>query len=167
VLNSQVPSALTAFVRLANAHGAMERAFNQELQAAGRITVTDFEVLRRLAEAADGRMRRIDLAHAVGVTPSGITRLLEGLEASRLVAKHHCTEDHRVTYAVITDAGRVVLQCTAEAHLASLVALFADRFRPEEVDQLVALLGRLPGAEGRASCPGVAPELAGPTPSAR
>ena len=160
MINNQVPSALTAFVRLANAHAAMERAFNQELQAAGSITVTDFEVLRRLADAPEGRMRRIDLAHAVGVTPSGITRLLEGLEASGLVGRHNCIQDHRVTYAVITDAGRAVLRSTAETHLASLVALFAERFTDDELDQLVTLLARLPGATDPASCPAATGETA-------
>jgi len=137
----------------------MERAFNQELQATGRITVTDFEVLRRLADAPDGRMRRIDLAHAAGVTPSGITRLLDGLEASGLVGRHHCTSDHRVTYAVITDTGRDVLRATAETHLAGLVALFAERFSPAELDQLVSLLGRLPGADSDTSCPAAAADV--------
>lgn len=131
----------------------MERAFNQELQAAGSITVTDFEVLRRLADAPEGRMRRIDLAHAVGVTPSGITRLLEGLEQSGLVGRHRCTSDHRVTYAVISDPGRDVLRATAETHLASLVALFGERFSTSELEQLVALLGRLPGADDGVACP--------------
>ena len=153
MLNSQVPNALTAFVRLANAHAAMERAFNHELRAAGSITVTDFEVLRRLADAPEGRMRRIDLAHAAGVTPSGVTRLLDGLEASGLVGRHYCTQDHRVTYAVITAAGREVLRATAETHLAALAALFAERFTPEELAQLVALLGRLPGADDATTCP--------------
>ena len=153
MLKSQVPNALTAFVRLANAHAAMERAFNHELQAAGSITVTDFEVLRRLADAPEGRMRRIDLAHAAGVTPSGVTRLLDGLEASGLVGRHYCTQDHRVTYAVITAAGREVLRATAETHLAALAALFAERFTPEELAQLVALLGRLPGADDATTCP--------------
>lgn len=151
-----MPAALTAFVRLSNAHAAMQRAFNQELQAAGSITVTDFEVLRRLADAPDGRMRRIDLAHAAGVTPSGITRLLDGLEQAGLVGKHHCTADHRVTYAVITDRGRSVLGATAQTHLAGLVALFGERFSADELAQLVALLGRLPGADEGGSCPAAA-----------
>jgi len=160
VLKSQVPDALTAFVRLASAHAAMERAFNQELQATGSITVTDFEVLRRLADAPDGRMRRIDLAHAVGVTPSGITRLLEGLEASGLVGRHHCLQDHRVTYAVITDRGRSLLRTTAQTHLAGLVAVFAERFAPEELAQLVELLGRLPGAGDATGCPAATGDVA-------
>ena len=153
MINQPVPDALIAFVRLSNAHAAMERAFNQELQAAGQITVTDFEVLRRLSDAPDGRMRRIDLANAVGVTPSGITRLLDGLESVCAVAKHHCTNDQRVVYAVITDAGRTLLRTTADIHLASLVALFGERFTNDELAELVVLLGRLPGADEGGSCP--------------
>lgn len=136
----------------------MTRAFNADLQAAGAITVTDFEALRRLAAAEDGRMRRVDLAQAVGLTASGVTRLLAGLEEAGLVRKEHCTSDLRVTYATITDKGRAHLLCAAESHLERLVAIFAERFNPEEIDQLVDLLGRLPGAEEDASsCPGAAP----------
>jgi DNA-binding MarR family transcriptional regulator len=159
VVTTHVPPALTAFVRLSNAHAAMQRAFNQELQAAGSITVTDFEVLRRLADAPEGRMRRIDLAHAAGVTPSGMTRLLDGLERGGLVGKHHCTADHRVTYAVITDRGREVLSSTATTHLAGLVALFGERFSDAELADLVDLLGRLPGADDGGSCPAAADAL--------
>ena len=144
----------------------MQRAFNQELQAAGGITVTDFEVLRRLAEAEGGGMRRIDLAHAVGITASGMTRLLDGLECSGLVMKADCTEDHRVTYAVITDTGRRVLGSAARTHLTSLRALFAERFTEDELAQLVGLLGRLPGAEEASACSSILQQsVAGVTPA--
>lgn len=137
------------------AHAAMTRAFNADLQARGQITVTDFEALRRLAAAEGGRMRRVDLAPAVGLTASGVTRLLDGLEKAGLVCKEHCSNDLRVTYAAITDAGREHLRCAAGAHLERLSAIFAERFTPEEVDRLVELLGRLPGAEEDSSaCPG-------------
>ncbi len=137
------------------AHAAMTRTFNADLQASSAITVTDFEALRRLAAAPAGRMRRIDLAQTVGLTASGITRLLDGLQTAGLVCKEHCTTDARVTYAVITDTGREVLHIAATTHLSGLAALFSERFTPEEVDQLVELLGRLPGAEDDATaCPG-------------
>lgn len=137
------------------AHAAMTRAFNADLQASSAMTVTDFEALRRLAAAEGGRMRRVDLAPLVGLTASGLTRLLDGLEAAGLVCKQSCAADARVTYAVITDAGRERLRSAAEHHLESLAAIFAERFTPQEVEQLVRLLGRLPGAEEDASsCPG-------------
>lgn len=137
------------------AHAAMTRAFNADLQASSAMTVTDFEALRRLAAAEDGRMRRVDLAPLVGLTASGVTRLLDGLQSAGLVSKQSCAADARVTYAVITDAGRERLKAAAEHHLQGLAAIFAERFTPEEVDQLVQLLGRLPGAgEDADSCPG-------------
>lgn len=148
-------AALTAWVRLMGAHAAMTRAFNADLQASSAITVTDFETLRRLSAAPEGRMRRVDLAQAVGLTASGITRLLDGLHAGGLVCKEQCAQDARVTYAVITEDGREALRRAAETHLAGLASLFRERFSPEEVARLVELLGRLPGAEGDASsCPG-------------
>jgi DNA-binding MarR family transcriptional regulator len=136
------------------AHSAMTRAFNAQLQAASGMTVTDFEVLRRLGSAEDGVMRRIDLATATGLTPSGITRLLDGLQAAGLVRKRQCDTDARVTYAEITPEGRGALRDAAAVHLAGLEALFTEVFTPGELETLTLLLGRLPGAEDcSSSCP--------------
>jgi DNA-binding MarR family transcriptional regulator len=140
------------------AHAAMTRSFNAHLQSTAGMTVTDFEVLRRLAEEDGGRMRRVDLAPAVGLTPSGITRLLDGLESTGLVRKESCASDARVTYAAITPEGRRALADAAATHLATLEALFGELYTPEEIDGLVELLGRLPGAsEAAPSCPAPAP----------
>jgi DNA-binding MarR family transcriptional regulator len=104
-------------------------------------------------------MRRVDLAIAVGLTASGVTRLLDGLERAGLVCKEHCTSDARVSYAAITDPGRALLRNAAESHLEALAAVCSERFSPAELDRLVELLGRLPGAEEDASsCPGAAAE---------
>ena len=136
------------------AHSAMTRSFIAHLQSTAGMTVTDFEVLRRLSEEEGGRMRRVDLAPAVGLTPSGITRLLDGLESAGLVCKENCASDARVTYATITDAGRNALADAAATHLTALEALFGELFTAEEIDALVDLLGRLPGArEAAPSCP--------------
>lgn len=153
VLSAQSRVAIDAWVRLLGAHAAMTRSSNAELQAARGLTVMDFEVLRRLGAAEGGRMRRVDLAGAVGLTPSGITRLLDGLTAADLVRKEHCTADARVTYAVITPEGREALAEAARVHVTALVETFAQRFSPSELEALVELLGRLPGAaEAEASC---------------
>ena len=154
MLSPQAELAVAAWVRLMGAHSAMTRSFNAHLQSTAGMTVTDFEVLRRLAEAEGGRMRRVDLAPAVGLTPSGITRLLDGLEASVVVCKEHCASDARVTYATITPDGRRALADAAATHLATLEALFDELFTPEETTALAELLGRLPGArELSPSCP--------------
>jgi DNA-binding MarR family transcriptional regulator len=146
VLSTQEHQAVQAWVRLLGAHAAMTRAFNADLQASHGLTVNDFEVLRRLSLEPEGRMRRVDLAQVVGLTPSGITRLLDGLQAAGLVRKEHCASDARVTYAALTDAGRSTLREAGGTHLRALSAVFEERFGAEEIDRLVELLGRLPGA---------------------
>lgn len=143
-------------MRLRGADAAMTRAFNSSLMASHGLTVNDFEVLRRLSLEPEGHMRRVDLAQVVSLTPSGITRLLDGLETSALVRKDVCAGDARVTYACITDLGRETLQGAAESHLDALAAVFGERFSADEVEALGELLGRLPGGGGEAEeqCPG-------------
>jgi len=109
-------------------------------------------VLRHLAGARVAHAP-VDLAQRVGLTPSGITRLLEGLERADLVSKAHCASDARVTYAQLTDAGRATLECAAATHLAAIDALFAERFTAEEADLLGDLLERLPRAGDQGACP--------------
>ena len=92
-------------------------------------------------------MRRIDLAESLQLTPSGVTRLLDGLERVGLVEKASCPSDARVTYAVLTDAGRAKLEQASCSHVRAIEALFDDRYSAEELVALAELLGRLPGTE--------------------
>jgi DNA-binding MarR family transcriptional regulator len=146
---------LEAWVSLLRAHSAATRRFNRELLASHGLTINDFEVLVHLAHADGGRLRRVDLAERVLLTASGITRLLDGLERSKLVCKASCAADARVTYAEITPAGRARLSDARESHVEGVRALFAERFSPAELRALTALLERLPLAPPGEVCPGV------------
>jgi DNA-binding MarR family transcriptional regulator len=103
-----------------------------------------YEALLLLSEAPERAMRRVDLARGLGLTASGVTRLLDGLERDGLVAKATCSEDARVTYAVLTDAGAERLQLASCSHVGSVRALFEERYTDEELETLASLLGRLP-----------------------
>jgi len=76
---------------------------NAELLAEHGLTINDFEALLHLSRAEEGRMRRVDLAEGLLLTASGVTRLLDGLEAAGYVERAACASDRRVVYAVITD----------------------------------------------------------------
>ena len=69
-----------AFVALVRAHSSATRRLSAQLTADHGLTISDYEVLLRLARAPDRRLRRVDLAEQVLLTASGITRLLDGLE---------------------------------------------------------------------------------------
>ena len=156
VLSAQVTARpdLEAWIRFLRAHSATTRALSARLEGDHGLTLNDFDVLVQLYYAPDGRMRRIDLARTVLLTASGITRLLDGLERTGWVCKDRCAADARVTYAVLTEAGRAKFEEAEASHLADLEELFASRFTHEEQAVLSELLGRLPLAPASAACGG-------------
>src|SRR5437763_12946559 len=109
-----------AFKHLLRAHAAITRQLDRELVTEHGLTINDYEVLLRLSRAPDQMMRRVDLAQQVLLTPSGITRLLEGLQRSGYVEKAACDSDARVVYAKLTDAGHEKLATATEDHVASI-----------------------------------------------
>lgn len=131
-----------AFVSLLRAHAATIRQLNAKLSADHGLTLNDFEVLLRLSRAPDRRMRRVDLTQEVFLTPSGITRLLDGLERLGLVERGSCDSDRRVVYAVLTDAGLAKLREAATSHFAQVDEVFA-RFEQAELTELTTLLSHL------------------------
>jgi len=142
-LREQAP-AVDAWVNLVRGHSAAVGAINARLVADHALTINDFECLLTLARAEDRRMRRVDLAERLILTASGVTRLLDGLEKEGWVDRASCATDRRVVYAVLTDEGLAKLREASETHIADLRAYFETRYSSEELEQLAALLGRLP-----------------------
>jgi DNA-binding MarR family transcriptional regulator len=142
--------ALDAWVRLLRGHAATVRELNAQLTADWGLTINDYEALLLLSRAEGERLRRTDLVQNLQLTASGVTRLLDGLETAGLVEKAQCESDARVTYAVLTDAGRARLKDASCSHVAAICELFEGRFTEAELETLVDLLGRLPGASALA-----------------
>ena len=134
---------LDAWVSFLRAHAAITRELSAQLQREHGLTLNDYEVLLHLSKVEDG-MRRVDLAESVLLTASGITRLLEGLEKAGFVAKRTCATDARVSYAVLTDAGREKFRAAAQTHLGGIDEQFLSRYSGSELTALAELLGRLP-----------------------
>jgi DNA-binding MarR family transcriptional regulator len=137
---------LEAWVRFLRAHAALTRELSADLVAEHGLTINDYEVLLHLARAPEQRLRRVDLVDRILLTPSGITRLLEGLERAELVERAQCDEDRRVVYAKLTPAGAAKLREAARTHVAGIESLFIGRFSDEELATLASLLSRLPAA---------------------
>jgi DNA-binding MarR family transcriptional regulator len=143
-VSRRVTPELSAWVGLLRAHASTTRRFNAELVAEHGLTLNDYEVLLHLSRADGGRLRRVDLADRVLLTPSGITRLLEGLERCGYVERASCASDARVTYAQLTAAGEAKLSDAAKTHVAGIREFFRGRFSENELEALGSLLERLP-----------------------
>jgi DNA-binding MarR family transcriptional regulator len=148
-----IEPAVRAWTRLLRAYASTTRLLSAELQETHGLTINDYEALLVLSRAEGGRMKRVELARSLLLTPSGITRLLQGLEDAGLVERASCPSDLRVTYAQLTDAGRDKLEAASGGHITSIRALFEEHFTDDEIDVVAELLGKLPGvAEGDDSC---------------
>ena len=155
VLSNQAisPPAVRAWTRLLRAHAATTRLLSSDLQREHGLTLNDYEALLVLSRADSGRLKRVDLARRLLLTPSGVTRLLEGLERVGLVKRATCDTDLRVTYAELTDAGRAKVEAASCAHNGSIRSLLEEHLREDEIDTVAEILGKLPGvADGDDSC---------------
>ncbi|MGW0878488.1 MarR family winged helix-turn-helix transcriptional regulator [Streptomyces sp. NPDC002671] len=138
--------ALDAAMRLVRAQAALVRRFDARLSGLHGVSLADFTMLLRLGQAPGGRMRRVDLAEALGLTASGVTRGLAPLERIGLVTRESDARDARVAYASLTGTGRRLLTemlATAEETAAELFA--APHWAEEDISRLAGLLTRLGG----------------------
>ncbi|MEU0804120.1 MULTISPECIES: MarR family transcriptional regulator [unclassified Streptomyces] len=138
--------ALDASLRLVRAQTALVKRFDASLGGLHGVSLADFTMLLRLGQAPGGRMRRVDLAEALGLTASGVTRGLAPLERIGLVTRETDARDGRVAYAALTDTGRARLTdmlATAEQIAAEIFA--APPWSQEDIGRLSALLTHLGG----------------------
>ncbi|MEV0438794.1 MarR family winged helix-turn-helix transcriptional regulator [Streptomyces spectabilis] len=138
--------ALDVSLRLVRAQTALVKRFDAALGGLHGVSLADFTMLLRLGQAPGGRMRRVDLAAALGLTASGVTRGLAPLERIGLVTREANARDARVAYAALTATGRERL---AEM-LATAQRVAADVFEPSsweqrEIASLSEMLTRLGG----------------------
>jgi len=96
----------------------------------------DYEVLVNLSEADNTRLRMCDLADGLGLSPSGLTRRLDGLVKAGYVARRPSSEDRRVTLATLTDSGLAVMRKASADHLASVRRHLIDLLTEDQIKTL-------------------------------
>lgn len=126
---------MKAWRNFVNAFGPLMDALAKDLEPHG-LNLGDYEVLVRLSEADDRRMRMCDLAEALRLSPSGLTRRLDGLVRHRLVERCSCPSDRRVMHAHLTDGGFELMTRAAPDHVASVRRHLLSPLDAEQVDQL-------------------------------
>jgi DNA-binding MarR family transcriptional regulator len=119
-------------------YGDLSAALERDLAEHG-LTLGDYQVLVYLSEADDDSMRMCDLADALQLSPSGLTRRLDGLVSSEHVVRRPSPHDGRVMMAVLTDAGRNLLTRTAPHHVQSVRRHIFDHLTSEQVDAMASI----------------------------
>lgn len=134
---------IEAFGMLVEAHNEVVNVLQRNLEAAAAVPVPWLGVLIRLARSPGQRLRMSELARDMTMSTSGLTRLVDRIEASGHVRREACPEDRRGMHCVLTDEGCAVLARATPCHLADLDRYVARAFDDAELEQLTSLLRTL------------------------
>jgi len=99
------PVLVGAWRDLLDRHARIHCALSSALEHQHGLGVSEFEVLDRLA-SGDHDARIQELADAVHLSQSALSRVVARLEADGLVVRAMCPEDRRGVYTCLTEAGR-------------------------------------------------------------
>jgi len=141
---------MAAWLAVLQTNAVLMDALERDLEQAHNLPLTWFEVLVRLADAPDGRVKMQDLVETALLSKSGVTRLVDRMETAGLVGRCACDSDRRVTYAAITEAGRKAIRDAMPSHTADVEREFARHLTVDEQRVLRQLLTKVLQAHGRA-----------------
>ena len=98
---------------MATAWHHLERRLDSALGSQRGVTLAEYRLLRALADAPYSRASRVELAQAVGMTPSGVTRALKPMERSGMVTTVRSKRDARFALAALSPSGRELVNAAS------------------------------------------------------
>jgi DNA-binding MarR family transcriptional regulator len=122
-----------------------------ELRSEHGLSLGEYEVLVHLSEEPGHLLRMTDLASRLRLSPSGITRRVDGLVRAGLVERQQCPSDRRGSNAVLTPAGLRRLEVAAPTHVRGVRAHFIDQLGERDLANLTAALSRVHIDQGAAA----------------
>jgi DNA-binding MarR family transcriptional regulator len=132
-----------AWGALTRTHAAVEQRLQDALASADFPPLPWYEVLAKVSEEPEERMKMGDLAEALVITRGGLTKLVDRLVKAGLLERTFCETDRRVSYATLLPAGRELLDEMRPVVVAELKVAFAARLSAGEADALRETLERV------------------------
>ena len=98
------------------AHARVSDALERALQSQHELSLSEYEVLQRLAESEGGQQRMQELAGEVHLSQSALSRLVARLEGAGLATREMCDHDRRGIWACLTPAGKKMQRQAEPTH---------------------------------------------------
>jgi len=136
---------MDAWQALLHAHHQITRVLDLELRAAHQLTWAEYDVLLRLAKATGRTLTMSELARRIMISPSGLTRVADGLEKRGLVKRIRSDDDARVVSASLTADGRDRVRKAAQTHLRGVRQHFTGRLTESQLRALASALQVITG----------------------
>jgi DNA-binding MarR family transcriptional regulator len=114
----------------------LQDRLNRELSSAHGLTMADYEILVRLSEADQRRMRMTELAQVTLSSKSRLSHQITRMENAGLVRRQECDLDRRGFFAVLTDDGWQRLVEAAPTHVRGVREHLVDQLSPVQFHDL-------------------------------
>lgn len=132
------PLYLEFLLNLSKAQAIISRRFDSLL---GGLGFNEFVILHAINDSSD-KMRRVDLAEKIGLTASGVTRLLLPMEKIGLIKREVDELDGRVSYVIMTAAGKKKLFEAIE-RVDFYIEENMSKIKPDKISQALSVISEL------------------------
>ena len=139
------PNELAAWKGMLETHSVLVSRLNEELVREHDLPLTSYEVLMYLLDADGNRLRMGELAEALLLSRSGVTRLVDRLERQGLVEREPCEDDARGYFAVLTHGGRRKVEAARPTHLDGVREHFLGKLERDDRNALAAIWAKILG----------------------
>jgi DNA-binding MarR family transcriptional regulator len=112
----------------------------RQLQRDSAVSHAEYEVLVRLSEAPERRLRMSELADRSQHSRSRLSHTISRMEASGWVVREHCDADRRGTWATLTEEGFDVLAEAAKGHVEAVRSALFDPLSEDQVASLGSIM---------------------------
>jgi DNA-binding MarR family transcriptional regulator len=134
---------LGAYFALMEVSSLLQYAVDEHLRAEGDLSYVQFQILARLVDSPEGRLRMTDLADGVVYSRSGLTYQAGLLDKRGLITRSPSPDDERSVMVTVTDAGRDLVARVLPEHADRVRQLLFDPMSGEDLTALSAILGRV------------------------
>ncbi len=133
---------LDAWMAYLRTHSRFWEQVEADMRREHGLTIARYDVLAQL-KLAGGRLGLSDLASAIALSPSGLSKLLDRMERSGLIRRHPDPRDARATFAIITPRGRALVERARETHHEFLRCTFGAALSDRDLADLTRIMKRL------------------------
>jgi DNA-binding MarR family transcriptional regulator len=134
---------LGAYFALMEVSSLLQYAVEEHLRADGDLSYVQFEILARLVDSPEGKLRMTDLADGVVYSRSGLTYQAGLLDKRGLITRSPSPDDERSVIVTVTDTGRDLITRVLPEHADRVRQLLFDPMSGEDLTALSAILGRV------------------------
>jgi len=133
---------MSTWLDFVRTHAQLWEQIEAHMRKEHGLTMARYDVLATLMNAG-GRMRLSDLAASTVLSPSGLSKLLDRMERSRLVCRDPDPIDARSAFAIITPRGRGMAKRARAGHHEFLQNMFGDTLDDRDLADLARIMGRI------------------------